>query len=70
MTEPDKITVWIVDDNPRHQTLVEFDSPRVDIDRQIDEILFAVEWEPTCSMDIIQSDGSPLHIVVVAVPSQ
>lgn len=68
MTESDKITVWIVDDTPRHQTLVEFDSTHLDIDRQIDEILRAVEWKAAWSMDIIQRDGSPLHIVVVAVP--
>lgn len=66
MTDSDKITVWIVDDNSHHQTLVEFDSTRVDIDRQIDQILRAVEWEPKWSMDIIQHEGILLHILVVA----
>jgi hypothetical protein len=68
MTDSDKITVWIVDDHPRHNTLIEFDSAPVDMHRQIDEILCAVEWKPTSSMEIIQRDGSLLHILVVAVP--
>jgi hypothetical protein len=68
MTDSDKITVWIVDDHPRHNTLIEFDSAPADVHRQIDEILRAVAWKPTSSMEIIQRDGSLLHILVVAVP--
>ena len=63
----DKLAVWVVDDTPDHHVLVEFDSTGLDIDRQIEEMLTAVEWQIKWSMAFTLRDRSRLHVVGVAV---
>jgi hypothetical protein len=67
MEGADNVTVWVVDDIPRHSVLIEFDSTRADIDRQIDEMLNAVEWQSQWSIDFTLRDGHPLRVVSVSV---
>jgi hypothetical protein len=66
MADPGKITIWVVDDTARHHVLVEFDSTGEQIDRQIDEMVTAVEWQTKWSLDVTLRDRSTLRVVCVA----
>lgn len=67
MADAGKIMVWVVEDTSNHPVLVEFESTRGDIDRQIDEMANAVDWQTTWSMDFTLRDRRPLRMVTVAV---
>jgi hypothetical protein len=67
MEGADNVTVWVVDDTPRHPVLIEFDSTQADIDRQLDELLDAVEWQTRWSIDFTLRNGHSLRVVSISV---
>jgi hypothetical protein len=66
MADRDEVAVGVVDDTPDHHVLVEFVSVGLDVDRQIEEMVTAVEWQIKWSMAFTLRDRSRLRVVGVA----